>query len=145
MAFFQNEQEIYEVLGGFFEKIRETDAAKELMDAYRDEIDEAYDAPVRFIFRNPSGQITWVRGEDGLLDSIYGDTDRTAELTFEMNADVANLFWQGELDLTQAMARQQMTATGPLSKALKVAPKMEAFYPMYREYLKEIKREDLIA
>jgi hypothetical protein len=61
-----------------------------------------------------------------------------------MNADVGHRFWLGQVDLSQSLARQQMQAIGPLSKDLKVVPALEPLYGMYRNYLVNIQRQDLL-
>jgi hypothetical protein len=65
-------------------------------------------------------------------------------LEFEQSAEVGNQFWQGKLDLAQALARQQIIPKGPLAKAMKIVPQMNWIYPKYREFLKEKGRDDLV-
>lgn len=141
MARFQDEEELYAVLGGFFEEVAEMDVAKDMLEAV--DIGEGYDTFVQYVFHHPEGKITWA-DEDGKMKVICGDTDLRPELVFEQTADVANRFWLGRLDLQQALARQQITASGPLAKALKVLPMMEEIYPAYRTYLEKLGRDDLL-
>lgn len=108
------------------------------------EVDEAYDAIVTFVYHHPEGKVAWIEGENGGLEVIRGETERTPEMEFEQTADVGNQFWQGKLDLTQALARQQIVARGPLSKAMRIVPQLEWIYPKYREYLQGKGRDDLL-
>ncbi|HET7522304.1 MAG TPA: hypothetical protein VFJ73_03160, partial [Bacillales bacterium] len=94
---------------------------------------------------NPEGKITWMESDDGTLKVICGETGYRPELVFEQTADVGHRFWLGKLDLQQALARQQITARGPLAKALRMMPQLEKIYPAYREYLEELGRRDLLA
>jgi putative sterol carrier protein len=144
VAGFQTSQEVYEVFGGFCEKNKHSVPAKAILAAYKESASEDHDAIVQFVYRRPDAVITWVVGEDGGIESVYGETDLKPEMIFEMDAEVANRFWQGKLDLTQAMATQQIKASGMFMKALQVMPHLASFYPRYKEHLKAIGREDLI-
>lgn len=141
MPLFKDEEELYAVLGGFFDKVAETEESKEMIAST--DVGDDYDAFVQYVFHKPEGKITWVE-EDGRLKIVCGDIDIQPELIFEQTGDVGNKFWLGKLDLQQALARQQITARGPLAKALKVVPMLEEIYPAYREYLEELGREDLL-
>jgi putative sterol carrier protein len=142
MPVFQSAEELYEVYKGFFDEVSDTEQARAIMSSYQKS--EQHNALVQYIYHNPDAKMAWVANERGSIDVIFGDAeDLNPELTFEMNADIGNKFWLGEVDLTQALARQQMKATGPLSKALKVVPQLKQWYPLYREYLKKIGREEL--
>lgn len=141
MGFFQTDQDLYDVFAGFFEEVKDSEQAKAIMASY--EKSDQHDALVQYVYKKPDAKITWVDNGEGSIEVIYGETNRNPELTFEMNADIGHKFWLGKVDLTQALARQQMKATGPLSKALKVVPQLQYWFPLYQDYLKKIKREDL--
>jgi hypothetical protein len=141
MPLFKDEQELYSVLGGFFEEVAESEESKDMIAST--EVSDGYDAFVQYVFHKPEGKITWAE-ENGKLKVVCGDTDLRPELVFEQSADVGNKFWLGSLDLQQALARQQIKVKGPLANALKVMPQLEAIYPAYREYLQKLGREDLL-
>lgn len=134
MAVFKSEQEIYDVIGEFFEEIKDTKPVQEMMEAL--EPDEGYDAYCQFIYSNPDGKITFRAGKNTPVEVICGETESSAELRFTQSADIGHQFWLGELNLQELLARQQITAEGPLAKVLKVMPQIEQIHPMYREYLK---------
>lgn len=142
MAVFKDEQEIYALIGEFFEEIKNSEPIREMMNSLVP--GEGYDAYVQFVYHNPEGKVTWYESEDGSIELICGETERRPELKFEQSADIGHKFWLGDLDLQQALARQQMTAEGPLAKALQALPHIEKIYPMYREYLQRTGREDLL-
>lgn len=142
MAVFKTGEELYEVMAGFFQLVKDSEASKNIMSSYIKS--DSHNALVQYVYRNPEAKVTWVESESGGIEVIYGETDLNAELIFEMNADVGHKFWLGEVDLTQALARQQMKAKGPLSKALKVVPQLKVWYPQYREYLESIGRKELV-
>ncbi|MFC4767416.1 hypothetical protein [Effusibacillus consociatus] len=136
MPYFKDSEELYNVLGEYFRSIMDTEPAKVI---------NQVGGPVQYIYNNPDGKVTMVpESGNGEANLILGETDVQPLLTFKMNADVGHRFWLGKVDLTQALARQQMQAVGPLSKALKVVPALQPLYGMYRDYLVQINREDLL-
>ncbi|RFU61686.1 hypothetical protein [Bacillus sp. V59.32b] len=143
MAIFQSAEEMYQVYEGFFNEVKDTEQAKAIMSSYQKS--DQHNALVQYIYHNPEAKMAWVENDRGSIDVVFGDAEElNPELTFEMTSDVGHRFWLGEVDLTQALARQQMKATGPLSKSLKVVPQLKQWYPLYREYLKRIGREELV-
>lgn len=141
MAVFQSEQELYEVFSGFFEEVKDSDQSKAIMASY--EKSPAHDALVQYVYHKPEAKVTWVDNGEGSIEVIYGETNLNPELVFEMSGDIGHKFWLGKVDLTQALARQQMKAKGPLSKALKVVPQLQSWFPVYKEYLKRTGREEI--
>ncbi|WP_047154034.1 hypothetical protein [Aneurinibacillus tyrosinisolvens] len=137
MPFFKDSEELYDVLGNYFKSIIDTESAKVI---------NQVGGPVQYVYSNPEGKVTMMPETNGgeEMNLILGDTDVQPLLTFKMNADVGHRFWLGKVDLSQALARQQMQAVGPLSKALKVVPALQPLYGMYKDYLVQINREDLI-
>ncbi|WP_246516465.1 hypothetical protein [Salicibibacter cibarius] len=104
--------------------------------------DEGYDAYCQFVYTDPEGKVTIYEGENNPVEIELGETDRSAELKFTQDADIGLQFWLGELDLQQAMARQQIQAEGPLAKAMQVLPQIEKIHP--RAYLEKNGREDVL-
>ena len=143
MAAFKNEQEIYDLIGDFFEEIKDSKPVKEMMQTL--EPDEGYDAYCQFIYSNPDGKITFQKGENTPVEVICGEADARAELTFTQSADIGHQFWLGQLNLQETLARQQIVAEGPLAKVLKAMPQIEQIHPMYREYLKKAGKEELLS
>ncbi|PLR96370.1 hypothetical protein [Bacillus sp. T33-2] len=141
MAYFQSAEDLYNVFEGFFNEVKDSEQSKAIMASYQKS--SHHDALVQYIYHKPEAKVTWVPNDKGSIDVIYGDTDVNPELTFEMNADIGHKFWLGKVDLTQALARQQMKATGPLSKSLKVVPQLQQWFPLYRDYLIRTGREEL--
>lgn len=135
MSVFQSSEELYQILGDWFKSTEGSEPAKIVNQV----------GIIQYIYHNPEGRVTMVPEMNGEpLHVIMGDTDVKPLLTFEMNADVAHRFWLGKVDLTQALARQQMKATGPLSKALKVQPALPPFFESYKEFLQQIGRSELL-
>jgi hypothetical protein len=126
------------ILGGFFERLRSVDQAYLIYQI---------GGPIAFVFRKPQAQIAWIPEPEGAalpFRVAYGPIDEPVLLTFEQDADTAHRFWLGRINLQQALARQQVIARGPLSRAMKLIPHLDTIYPLYRQYLKEIGRSDLV-
>jgi len=49
-----------------------------------------------------------------------------------MGAETAHRFWLGEVNVTGALARHELTASGPVAKILKLVPTVKPVFPYYR-------------
>jgi len=139
VAVFDTAEDLYRILGGFFEKVRY--------------VEEAYliyqvGGTIAFAFERPTAWVRWVPQHGDQVETPFrvefGPDTGTALLTFEQAGDTAHRFWLGYLDLQQALARQQVRARGPLSRAMKLIPHLDRIYPLYHRHLAEIGRPDLI-
>ena len=102
---------------------------------------------MEFIFRKPSARIRWIPEGEGApapFRVAYGEPAEPVLLTFEQDGDTAHRFWLGRINLQQALARQQVMARGPLSRAMKLIPHLDTIYPLYHDYLTDIGRPDLL-
>jgi hypothetical protein len=61
-----------------------------------------------------------------------------------MEADTAHRFWLGRVNVTEALARGQIKANGPVAKILKLVPLTKPAYPRYKAQLEAQGREDLV-
>ncbi len=136
MPYFKDEQEVYQYIGTLF----------------RDLIDDAELAPqfkkantiTQYCYSNPDAIITvkMLEGEDGQVD--YGPSKLVPEVVMTMEADVAHRFWRGKVNVTVALARGQMKATGPVKKILTLVPLIKPIFARYRAQLEAAGRQDLI-
>ena len=83
-----------------------------------------------------------VEGEEIRVD--LGDSELDPEIVLTADADVAHLFWLGRVNVTVALARGQMKATGPVAKILKLVPLIKPVFPRYRDLLEREGRADLL-
>ncbi len=137
MPLFETPQQLESVLGGFFERLRYVEQAHLIYQI---------GGTVEFVFRKPSARIRWIPQPEPAETPFrvaYGEVPEPALLTFEQDGDTAHRFWLGKVNLQQALARQQVQARGPLSRAMKLIPHLDTIYPLYRRYLEEIGRSDL--
>jgi len=71
------------------------------------------------------------------VDVINGPTDLKPDIEMTMAADVAHQFWQGKVNLVEALARKKIVLKGNQLKVLGLLPAVEPLYKKYPELLKE--------
>jgi len=136
LAYFKDDQEVYQYIGRLFEDLTDDD---ELGPKFR-----KANTIVQYQYRNPESQITvkMIDGEEGQVD--LGSTDLEPEVVMSMEADTAHKFWLGKVNVTVALARGQMKAKGPVAKILKLVPLVKPVFPRYKAQLEAEGREDLV-
>jgi hypothetical protein len=90
------------------------------------------DTCVRFELHDPESVITIGSRGGAPVRVDFGASEQDPEVVIAMGADVAHSYLLGELDMTVALARGQMTAEGPVNKILAVLPAFEPLLPRYR-------------
>ncbi|MBA2440369.1 MAG: SCP2 sterol-binding domain-containing protein [Thermoleophilaceae bacterium] len=135
MAYFKDADEVYQFIGKLFQDLTDDE---ELGPKFR-----RADTVVQYRYRNPESQITvkMIDGEDGQVD--LGETELEPEVVMTMEADTAHRFWLGKVNVTVALARGQMKASGPVAKILKLVPLVKPVFPRYRMMLEDAGRPDL--
>ena len=136
MAYFKDDQEVYEYIGKLFEGLA---VDPELSPKFR-----KADTIVQYQYRNPESQITVRMKENEEPRVDLGPTDMEPEVVMTMEADTAHRFWLGKVNVTVALARGQMKARGPVAKILKLVPLVKPVFPKYRQQLSDAGREDLV-
>jgi putative sterol carrier protein len=136
LAYFKDEQEVYQYIGKLFQDITHDE---ELTPKF-----QKANTIVQYQYRNPESQITvkMKEGEDAEVD--LGPTDLEPEVVMSMEADTAHLFWLGKVNVTVALARGQMKAKGPVAKILKLVPLVKPVFPRYKAQLEAEGRGDLL-
>jgi putative sterol carrier protein len=71
------------------------------------------------------------------VDVIHGPTDLKPDIEMSMAADVSHQFWQGKVNLVEALARKKILLKGNQLKVLGLLPAVEPLYKKYPELLKE--------
>ncbi len=134
MAYFKDEQEVYQFIGRLFQDLAQDEV---LFPQF-----QKANTIVKFPFKNPASQITLKikLGEPGQVD--LGPTDLVPEVVMSMDADVAHNFWLGKVNVTVALARGQMKAKGPVAKILKLLPLTKQVFPRYKALLAEAGRPE---
>ncbi len=136
MPYFDDGDEVYRYIGGLLTGVI---ASEELGEKLKHA-----DTIVQFRYHEPEAVITFklVEGEEIQVD--LGESDLEPEIVMTADADVAHLFWLGRVNVTVALARGQMRATGPVAKILKLVPLIKPVFPLYRELLEREGRQDLL-
>jgi hypothetical protein len=135
VAVFEDAQDVYATLGQLFVGISgdETLAAK-----FR-----TADTVVRWEYTDPDAVITVNLTGEGANRVDFGETEMEPEVTMRMSADTGHRFWLGGVNVTVALARGDITATGPVAKLLKLVPLTKPVFPRYKAQLLEQGRADL--
>lgn len=134
--FFKDAEELKKILGGFFEKATlEKEFARNFAKSK---------ILIRFNYSEPDLSITLDMTDGENIVITYNDQEKKPEVDMDMKADTAHKFWLGKLNLTMAITRKLMVVRGPVPRVLAFIPVLKPTYQMYKDYLKEIGREDLI-
>jgi len=135
MPYFSDDQDVYRHLGQLFLDLLEDE---ELAPKFR-----TANTVVQYRYRNPDSQITvkLLEAEEGQVD--LGRTLLEPEVIMTMDADVAHRFWLGKVNVTVALARGQMKASGPVAKILRLVPLTKPVFPRYKAQLEAAGRSDL--
>ncbi len=137
MAYFKDADEVYDTLGRLFVEIA---GDEELAPKFK-----KANTIVRYEHSDPEAVIT-VKIKEGEETRVeFGETDMEPEVTMTMEADTAHRFWLGQVNVTVALARGQIKATGPVAKILKLVPLTKPLFPRYKALLEERGRADLAA
>ena len=136
MPYFDDGDEVYRYIGGLLTGLIGADELGAKL--------KRADTIVQFRYHDPDAVITFklVEGEEVQVD--LGDSDLEPEIVMTADADVAHLFWLGRVNVTVALARGQMKASGPVAKILKLVPLIKPIFPFYRELLEREGRSDLL-
>ncbi len=136
MTYFKDAQEVYDTLGRLFQDIAQDE---ELAPRFRQA-----DTIVRYEYSDPESTIT-VRLQEGQPGDVdFGESEMEPEVTMSMEADTAHRFWLGEVNVTVALARGQIKASGPVAKILRLVPLAKPIFPRYKAQLEAQGRADLI-
>lgn len=127
MAVFAVAQDVYDAIGALFVwGSRDPDLGPRIANS---------GLTIRFVYHNPGSEITVDAKNpgEGHFAVHCGPVDLTPDVTMEMDADVAHIFWFGKLNLLTALSRGQMKAVGPIQSILKLLPAIKPAYKKYPE------------
>lgn len=136
MGYFKDAQEVYDTIGELFTELAADD---ELAPKFRQA-----NTIVQYQHRDPDSTITVRLKEDEPTDVEFGETEMEPEVVMSMEADTAHRFWLGQVNVTTALARGQIKASGPVAKILKLVPLTKPAFPRYKALLEAQGRDDLV-
>ncbi len=125
---FKNSDMLYDVLGGFYELLKENRDVGPALARTNLCVQFRYTKPAAIITIDASGDETRI---------VKGDFDGQPEVTMTMNADFAHKFWHGKANLVTALTRRQVVARGNVPKTVKLLPVLKPAYALYPDFLKE--------
>ena len=135
MAYFRDAQDVYDTIGRLFVDLSNDD---ELAPKFR-----KANTIVQYNHREPDAVITVKLKEDEPVEIDFGETEMEPEVVMSMESDTAHRFWLGQVNVTVALARGQIKASGPVAKILKLVPLTKPVYPRYKALLEAQGRGDL--
>lgn len=127
MPVFKDAQDVYGTLGQLFLDLA---ADPELGPKFR-----KANTILRYEYTEPEATITLRLKENEPGDVDFGESGMEPEVTMSMAADTAHAFWLGQVNVTVALARGQITANGPVAKILKLVPLAKPVFPRYKALL----------
>ena len=136
MGYFKDAQEVYDTIGKLFTELATDD---ELAPKFRQA-----NTIVQYQHSDPDSTITVRLKEDEPTEVEFGETEMEPEVVMSMEADTAHRFWLGQVNVTTALARGQIKASGPVAKILKLVPLTKPAFPRYKALLEAQGREDLV-
>ena len=129
-------QEVFDTIGQLFTELA---AVYELAPKFRQA-----NTIVQYRHSDPDSTITVRLKEDEPTDVEFGETEMEPEVVMSMEADTAHRFWLGQVNVTTALARGQIKASGPVAKILKLVPLTKPAFPRYKALLEAQGRDDLV-
>ena len=136
MAYFKDAQDVYDTIGKLHTDLAEDE---ELAPKFR-----KANTIVQYKYSDPDSVVT-VRLQEGQPGDVdFGESEMEPEVTMSMAADTAHKFWLGQINVTVALARGQIKATGPVAKILKLVPLTKPVFPRYKAQLEAQGRDDLV-
>jgi hypothetical protein len=135
VGYFKDAAEVYELIGGLFEELARDGALERQF--------RAANTTVQYRYRNPEARITVRTVEDEPVRIDFGYSGMQPQVVMTMDADLAHRFWLGKVNVTAALARGQVHATGPVTKVLDLMPLLRPAVPIYRRRLAAAGRDDL--
>jgi putative sterol carrier protein len=136
LGYFKDAQEVYDTIGELFTELAADD---ELAPKFRQA-----NTIVQYRHSDPDSTITVRLKEDEPTDVDFGETEMEPEVVMSMEADTAHRFWLGQVNVTTALARGQIKASGPVAKILKLVPLTKPAFPRYKALLEAQGRDDLV-
>lgn len=136
MGYFKDAQDVYDTIGKLHQDLA---ADEELAPKFRQA-----NTIVRYQYSDPDAVVTVRLQEDQPGDVDFGESEMEPEVTMSMAADTAHKFWLGQVNVTVALARGQIKATGPVAKILKLVPLTKPVFPRYKAQLEAQGRSDLV-
>ncbi len=134
MSVFQDSQQVYDTVGDLMDRAKTDPVIGPKIAKSGVIIQFRYTDPNAVTTVNAKGKPTQ---PGAFVDVINGPTDLKPDIEMTMAADVAHQFWQGKVNLVEALAKKKIVLKGNQLKVLGLLPAVEPLYKKYPELLKE--------
>lgn len=135
MPSFTNTDDLYNFVGGIFEKAyQDPDLGPKLSATGAVLLVKCTDPDSEVVLDMPNHKVYRSAAESPVAPNA----------TMRMSTDTANKFWQGKVNMTLAMAKGQVKTEGAIMKVLKLVPSTKSLFPIYIDDLKTAGRNDLL-
>lgn len=137
MGRFASDHEVYAYLGGLFQELLDDEPVARRF--------RAAGIVLQYAYHDPDALMTLKLRPDEPAQLDLGATSLQPDVIMSMSADTAHEFFLGRINVSVALARRQITARGPVAKALRLVPLIKPLFPRYRARLEAAGRQDLLA
>ena len=134
MSVFKDSQQFYDTVGELMDRAKTDPAIGPKIAKSGVIIQFRYTDPDAVTTINAKGKPTQ---PGAFVDVTNGPTDLKPDIEMTMAADVAHQFWQGKVNLVEALAKKKIILKGNQLKVLGLLPAVEPLYKKYPELLKE--------
>jgi hypothetical protein len=141
MGIFKDSQQFYDTVGELMERAKTDPAIGPKIAKSGVILQFKYTDPTAMTTVNAKTKPTQ---PGAFVDVINGPTDLKPDIEMTMAADVAHHFWQGKVNLVEALMKKKILLKGNQLKVLSLLPAVEPLYKKYPELLKEKGYGDLI-
>ncbi len=135
MAIFKDSKQFYECVGELMNRAAKDPSIGPKIGKSGSVIQFKYTEPDAMTTINARDKATQ---PGNFIDVIHGPTNLVPDIVMSMKADVSHAFWQGKVNLIQAIGKKQMVIErGALPKILKLLPAITPLFKVYPVLLKE--------
>ena len=125
MPVFEKPEQLYGCIGGLLNKMGADPLVLVELQSLK--------LKVKFTFNDPESSI-FLTVENGTHSIYYGATNQKPDIELAMSGDIAHYFWMGEVNVMQAITKQQIVASGSLGKIMKLVPLIKASIKLYPQH-----------
>jgi hypothetical protein len=141
MAVFNDSQQFYDTVGELMNRAkRDPEIGKKIAKS---------GVIIQFRYTDPEA-ITTVNAKEkptqpnAFVDVFHGPTELKPDIMMTMKADTAHAFWQGKVNLLNALTKKEILLQGSQLKVLQLLPAVTPLFKVYPVLLKEKGYDNLL-
>ncbi len=128
MAFYQSEQQLYDVLQGVFQRVNRS---PDLIETFTHS-----NLVIRLRFTDPIAEVL-LDGRQPPMEVFYGERPGRADLELTMSADLLHAIWTGDRRLRDAFFSGDIATKGNIMRATKLTDLFREAENAYPQVLQE--------